>query len=192
MTGAPEFSPPEFSRPEFSRPVEIAQVFRKGRLTLSLDASPAERIAVAARLGLVDLASLKAELVLAPWQGPGQGSGLIIKGALTADLSQSCVVTLEPVPAHLEEPVEGRYLPGAEAALLRQDETLADPDEPDPPEPLPQSGAIDLGELVVQHLAVALDPYPKTPGVAFEPPDQNPQAASPFARLAALKPPPKT
>src|SRR3546814_17044110 len=38
--------------------------------------------------------------------------------------------------------------------------TLADED---PPEPF-ENGCIDLGEIVVQHLAVALDPYPRAPG----------------------------
>ena len=172
---------------EFSRPVEIAQIFRKGRLNLSLEAGPEERKAIATRLGLVELGALQAELSLAPWQD----DGLMIWGALTADLSQTCVVTLEPLPARLNEPVEARYLPEAQASLLRQDEALSDPHEPDPPEPLPESGVLDLGELVVQHLAVALDPYPRRPGVAFTPPGDDLPLTGPFAKLAALKRPPR-
>jgi hypothetical protein len=169
---------------EFPRPVGVGEVFRKGGLSLTLEATPAEREAIARRLGLVALSTLRAELSLAPWQ-----DGLMVRGALTADLSQSCVVTLEPVPAHLAEPVEARYLPGADAGLLTQDETLADPDAPDPPEPLPAGGTLDLGELIIQHLAVALDPYPRKPGVAFTPPAEDLQALGPFAKLSALKRP---
>ena len=170
---------------EFSRPIEIAQVFRKGALSLSLKASPEECGAIALRLGLVALTALQAELSLAPWQG----EGLMIRGALTADLAQSCVVTLESVPARLNEPVEARYLPVERAALLQQGETLSDPNEPDPPEALPEGGTIDLGELVIQHLAVALDPYPRKPGVAFTRPEEDLSAANPFAKLTALKRP---
>ncbi len=172
--------------PEFSRPVSIATVFRKGALTLALEASPEERKALARRLGLVDLTLLRADLSLKPWQT----DGLMVWGALTAELSQTCIVTLEPVPSRLTQPVEARYLPEPAAAALRQDETLRDPEAPDPPEPLPAGGAIDLGEVVIQHLAVALDPYPRKPGVALDP-GLDPSAASPFARLAALKKPPK-
>ena len=175
--------------PEFSRPQDIASAFRKGQVQLVLEANAAERKAIAARLGLVELRALRADLSLVPWQM----DGLIVRGTLTADLSQACVVTLEPVPSRLEEPLEARFLPGAAASQLSQNETLSDPDEPDPPESLPESGVIDLGELVIQHLAVVLDPYPRQPGVAFAPPEaeQDPPAASPFAKLALLKRPPK-
>jgi uncharacterized metal-binding protein YceD (DUF177 family) len=175
--------------PEFSRPVAVSSVFRQGALDLALEASPEERKALAGRLGLVDLATLAAALSLEPWQQ----DGIAVRGTFTAELAQSCVVTLEPVPCRLTGPVEARYLPAATAAALSPGELLSDPEGPEPPEPLPASGVIDLGELVVQHLAVALDPYPRKPGVAFDPAgaglDQT--AESPFAKLAALKSPPK-
>ena len=42
-----------------------------------------------------------------------------------------------------------------------------DPDE-ELEEALPE-GPLDLGELVAQEFAVALDPYPRAPGAAFKP-----------------------
>lgn len=45
---------------------------------------------------------------------------------------------------------------------LSRREVVIDADADDPPEPL-DSGGIDLGELAVQELAVALDPYPRHP-----------------------------
>jgi hypothetical protein len=58
------------------------------------------------------------------------------------------------------------------------------------PEPLP-ADAIDLGEAVVQQLAVALDPYPRKPGAEI--PAEYSGAADtdgrggPFASLARLR-----
>jgi len=54
---------------------------------------------------------------------------------------------------------------------------------------LPAEG-IDLGELVVQELAVALDPYPRAPGAevpeAYRPPEVE-EESGPFAALKVLK-----
>ncbi len=70
-----------------------------------------------------------------------------------------------------------------------QGEVLVDPEGVDPAEPLPAEG-IDLGELVVQELAVALDPYPRKPGAEvpaeYRPPEVETKEG-PFAALKALK-----
>ena len=51
------------------------------------------------------------------------------------------------------------------------------------------SGAdvIDLGDYVVEHLALEIDPFPRRPGAVFEAPEPLPET-SPFAALKALKP----
>ena len=50
-------------------------------------------------------------------------------------------------------------------------------------------GRIDLGALTAESLALALDPYPKKPGVEFEPPavDGTSEGESPFAVLSRLR-----
>jgi hypothetical protein len=66
-------------------------------------------------------------------------------------------------------------------------------DEEDPAEEL-TDGRIDLGEVVAQQLAVALDPYPRAPGAdgRFAQSDQEGAAAkggnTPFAALERLRP----
>jgi hypothetical protein len=46
---------------------------------------------------------------------------------------------------------------------------------------------VDLGAVATEFLMVGIDPYPRKPGVVFEPP-QTPDAGShPFAALAALR-----
>jgi hypothetical protein len=58
----------------------------------------------------------------------------------------------------------------------------------DEPEPIVE-GRIDLGEAVVQHLAVNLDPYPRAPGARL--PDlateDGPVRENPFAALQRLR-----
>jgi hypothetical protein len=62
-------------------------------------------------------------------------------------------------------PEDLKPLPLDEAGDVDMD--AIDPDE-ELEEPLPE-GPLDLGELVAQEFAVALDPYPRAPGAAFTP-----------------------
>jgi hypothetical protein len=47
-------------------------------------------------------------------------------------------------------------------------------------------GRIDLGGVITEFLALALDPYPRKPDVSFQPAIEE-KDPSPFAALAALK-----
>ncbi len=60
-----------------------------------------------------------------------------------------------------------------------------DPDADDPPDVL-EGDKIDLGAYVVEDLSLAIDPFPRKPGAAFEAPDTGAEI-SPFAVLAKLK-----
>ena len=69
-----------------------------------------------------------------------------------------------------------------------------DEDTPDPVE----DGQIDMGEAAAEHLALAMDPFPRSAGAAFTPPPEEPpeskrtrseqpvEKPSPFAALASL------
>jgi hypothetical protein len=46
---------------------------------------------------------------------------------------------------------------------------------------------VDLGAIAVEFLILGIDPYPRKPGVAFEPPAAEDESEHPFAALAALK-----
>ena len=56
----------------------------------------------------------------------------------------------------------------------------------DPPDVL-DAETLDLARYLVEHLALALDPFPRKPGAVFEPP-VGAEPESPFAVLKALKP----
>jgi uncharacterized metal-binding protein YceD (DUF177 family) len=162
--------------PELSRPFAVERL-GEGGVEKRIIASPAERAAVARRLDLLGLDRLEASLSL---RLAGGGTLLQLTGRIEAEVQQSCVVTLEPVPARLSLAVEITY------ALVRstpdQGEESVDPDAP---EPLPPGG-LDLGEEVVQMLALGLDPYPRAPGAEL-PVVPDAEAEHPFGKLKDLK-----
>ena len=144
--------------PEFSRRVDVS---RMGRLEhrLEIKANAEERAALARRFDLVELPELAAELVLRK-----RGDGVFeLSGRWHARVAQRCVVTLEPVPADLADAVRLFF---AVTAPLRAGKPLAEADPLDDegwPEPI-EGGVVDVGEAVVQLMAVALEPYPRAPG----------------------------
>lgn len=138
--------------PEFSRFVALDEL-DGGPLTRMIEATDAERAALRARFGLVSLTSLAAKVVLRRLPA---GPLVRVEGRLEADVEQRCIVTLEPVPEHIEEAFSETYGP----------EDYRPPAELDD-EDLPESfddGGIDVGELVAQILSLSLDPYPRAAG----------------------------
>jgi len=77
-----------------------------------------------------------------------------------AEVVQSCVVTLEPVPATVEDRFVRTYTSSPVDAEL---ETVVDLDSDDPPDPI-LGGIVDVGEAIAEALGLALDPYPRAPG----------------------------
>ncbi|MFQ5467232.1 MAG: DUF177 domain-containing protein [Kiloniellaceae bacterium] len=186
---------------EFSRLMDVARL-GDAEVTRTIAATADERAALARRLGLVSLDRLEVDARLR--RRPG--SGLVeLRAHYTAALSQACVVTLAPVPSRLDQTFSQLYDPAAgaadnEAAPTHARHVSVDPVAADPPEPI-GPGGIDLGEAVVQHLAVTLDPYPRAPNARLDALGQGPSPAapeegggagargeSPFAVLRRLKP----
>ncbi len=158
--------------PEFSRPLALARIGPEGRREV-LEASPAERAALARRFGILSIESLRAELMLRP-----EPDGAVrADGRLEAAVTQSCVVTLEPVAQRVEEPIALRFLPSGR-----------EPDEgPEEIDEIETEGDVaDLGEAVAEELALALDPYPRAPGATL-PVTATDASGNPFAALAALR-----
>jgi hypothetical protein len=112
-----------------------------------------------------------------------------------ADVVQSCVVTLASVPSHLAgefrrsfrvmpRPI-GHRRKGTPPPGNLELSSLED-DEPE----LIEGTSIDLAGPVLEELNLALDPYPRAPGAAFEgPKEEKALADSPFAVLERLKAP---
>jgi uncharacterized metal-binding protein YceD (DUF177 family) len=110
---------------------------------------------------------------------------IAVSGAFDVELVQVCVVTLEPFKAHLIDKVEGLFAP---PAFFRggAHENHVDEGDAEGPERI-VNGMIDLGEFVAQHIALALDPYPRKPGATFEAGAPTTGAGGkPFANLASM------
>lgn len=170
----------------FRRTVSASKIGDAGLLQ-SVSARPEEISAIARYLELQGVKSLKGEFAINRWRG--KGARLV--GSLIADVVQTCVVTLDPVDAHIEANFERQFLPPDKlsAVLKEETEVFVDPTAEDPPERLGHE--IDLGEILIEELALNLDPYPRKPGVAFEGEAVAEPSAKPFAVLAKLKPKPK-
>ena len=179
---AARFSPPT----EFSRCIPSSRVGEEAMVE-TIEASAAERAALAKRLDLVSLERLTATAHLTR---PSGSSLIRVTGEFDAQVTQACVVTLEPVKSRIAETFTVHY---SVVPLSATGEVAVDPEDEDPPEPLDRGG-IDLGEAVTQQLAVALDPYPRARGARLEESgtgrrghDEDHEPDSPFAALKALK-----
>jgi uncharacterized metal-binding protein YceD (DUF177 family) len=102
---------------------------------------------------------------------------------------QVCGVSLEPFETAIDAEFDVPFVTEAPEQTPDPEErelSLVDLEGPD----VIDTGVIDLGAYVVEHLALELDPFPRKPGVEFEAPAEE-KEPSPFAVLAALKPPKK-
>lgn len=174
--------------PEFSRLMMLGELPERDGRPFAIAADPEECRRVAERLELVALGRLAFGGRLE--HGPRAGV-LILRGRLEADATQRCVVTLEPVVAHLDVEIERYFVLGPEAEV---DEILVSPDDEEP-EPL-DGTCLDLGEIAVEELALALDPYPRAADAdaqleaqraAIQGGAGTDAARSAFAALAALR-----
>jgi hypothetical protein len=194
----------EATSPAFPRPLPVEGVPPEG-LDVTISATEAERQAIAAENGLEGLAKLEGSLHVAPWRK----GGLAVSGEMRARITQICVVTLDPFDSEIVEPIDVKFAPVAAhpgvgtfdrlaVSASRPRRRRAMPEEPpamvdefdgeDAPDPI-VDGRIDLGALVAEFLALALDPHPRKPGVAFAETHvaTSGPAESPFAELERLK-----
>ncbi len=114
-----------------------------------------EREAIATDLGIPEVRQLQFSGRLTP-QGRQDWR---LDANLGATVVQDCVVTLEPVVSRLDEEVVRRYV----ADLPEPSPGEAEMPEDDTVEELPQ--ALDVAEVMLEALALALPPYPRAPGV---------------------------
>jgi hypothetical protein len=127
--------------PELTRPFPRSGVGEGA--TFVVDANPAERAALAARMGLPEIHHLVCTFEL----GRAQGAVVPAAGSLVARVTQACVISLDPFETDIAE--------SDELDLDAVDE-------------IPYEGdMLDLGEATAEQLALALDPFPRRPGAAL-------------------------
>lgn len=149
---------------------------------LDLVADDEERASIARRLRLPSLDRLEAHVTLAR-----TGELVRTEGRLVAALDQSCVVTGDPVAAHIDEPFAILFVP--EPPTSGPDEEI-ELGETDCDTVFYDGALIDLGSALADTLALSLDPYPRSAGADAalkEAGVLSEEQASPFAVLARLK-----
>jgi uncharacterized metal-binding protein YceD (DUF177 family) len=179
---------PEDNAPEFSVPVDIRKLYDAPK---HLKAQANERTALATRFGLEAINSLTAAIAY-----HAQGETIIAKGALSADIMQQCVISLESFASTIRQDFTISFCPAESMqAILAEGEAAEEESfeiEADDCDIMPYAdGRFDIGEAVAQTLALALDPFPRGPdaeqiaqkhGLVTEVPKDNP-----FAVLQQLK-----
>lgn len=178
-----------------SDPLPFGHVYNLARLgqagdEVRLAPTAGERAAIARWADILSLEALTADVTISKLSP----SRFKLAYRLDADLSQACVVTLEPVTAHIAQAFT-RELHFA-GPRRRGDhpesggETLVNPDAEEGPEEI-ENLHYDLAGPLLEELVLALDPYPRRPGAEFAAEEVAPDAPeSPFAVLKGLKPGP--
>jgi uncharacterized metal-binding protein YceD (DUF177 family) len=173
--------------PILSHAVEVVRIPQSG-MAEGVEASEPQRRALASEYGLVEVKSLSGDVSLTR----GHGDSLKVDGRILADIVQSCVVSLEPVPQHIDERFAVSFVPPgspkAPPAPRPGVEVAIDADAEDPPEILTGS-TLDIGALVEEHFVLAIDPYPRAADAVVPPEGVDEPAAgedSPFAVLAGM------
>ncbi len=173
--------------PPLSREIRVIDI--DDNVSHSIEPTGAEMAAVASLLDLGALDGLHFEYRLRR----GGGGRVHLSGRLKAGVTQTCVVTLEPVDGSIDVPVEIEFWP--EPLIENWAKKAEDPGQTgvlDWPEPI-ADGTIDLGPVLYETLATALDPYPKKAGASFQwsqgtaEPEGSESGA--FAALSQLKKP---
>jgi len=149
---------------------------------LDLVAGDEERRAIAKRFDLLSLGRLEASAAL-----EREGPRIRALGRIRAELEQSCVATGEPVREIVDEPFDILFVPEPAASATDEEIELSG-DECDTV--FYAGGAIDLGSAIADTLALAIDPYPRSPGadaVLQQAGVLSEGQSGPFAVLAKLK-----
>jgi uncharacterized metal-binding protein YceD (DUF177 family) len=137
----------------------------RARLVAALDLAACDRVEVVYRVK------------------PLSGFRARLKGRITAHVVQKCVVSLAPVPADVAVDLAVEFWPAEEAEESVDFDPMSNAD----PEPM-ENGRIEVGRIVYEEIAAALDPYPRAPDATFAPgSDAEVAAEKPFAALARWK-----
>jgi uncharacterized metal-binding protein YceD (DUF177 family) len=177
---------PDLSQPD-GTPLtwsHAAHEIPQGGLSQQRTATDAERAAVANELGVLDCLRLDARYDIRALAA----GRYMLSGSLRADVVQSCVVTLEPVTATVNEAFAVEFYPPGENVEGSAGDI--DPFETVDIEPL-LHGRIPVGRVVYEQLASGLDPYPRAEGAQLEwsePKGEEGAAQSPFDVLKQLRP----
>lgn len=164
----------------------FAELATRGPTKFVFEPSGAELGALKAEFDLLDLGKLRLQGEIAP----AGKSDWRLRAHLGATVTQTCVVTLEPVRTRLDEDVERFFTNDLPEVSISEETEMP---EDDHIEPLPD--ILDLAALATEALALAIPQYPRSDGASLdevnftEPGKQamRDEDTRPFAGLAGLR-----
>ena len=137
---------------------------------------------IKARLGVRKILSLALDAQL---QRTIIGDTYQVSGNIKLIAERSCIVTLENFIETTEGVFDEYFTTSPEQATDQSEQLLIDPAEDEVT--LLEQDSIDIGELALQHLVLALNPYPRAPDAPLAAGDETTaKTQRPFAGLDAL------
>ena len=137
---------------------------------------------LAGELNMLELSSVVADYRIERLAG----GAYRLHGRVIADGAQACVVTVEPVPSHVDETFDTEFWPDLPEADGGEDKSILDERDVERLE----GGVIPVGRIVFETISAGLDPYPRKPDAAFDWQEKDQpvtENVSPFAALSKLK-----
>lgn len=173
-------------KPPFERFYDLADLGRAGA-EIAIALTDAERKRLAEWAGIDEVEAFQGIVTLKK----NSATRFVYAARFSAAIRQSCVVTLEPVRSEIEgEVTRDLYISSAVRHALPKDAGAPLPSIDDEVTEEIEGPNYDLAVPLLEEVSLAIDPYPRAPGVAFEPPDDmKEKPESPFAALKALKTP---
>jgi uncharacterized metal-binding protein YceD (DUF177 family) len=139
-------------------PVQLPKVQRG-----SFEASPEQCRALAQRFDLLAVDAFRFDYVLSR---QGRGDIWRLKGTVTGQVVQACVVTLAPVSGTVDEAFD--CLCATEDALskrvARQDDADGLSLDGEDTAEIPDDGTLDVSEVAIQYWGLGINPYPRVQG----------------------------
>ena len=189
---------PKLVEQEWSHFFDVDDLAKNKPTEISFEADEEEREDLARRFSIEGFKSAKADLVIQKTAGIVE-----VKGTFDCVIVQNCVVSMEAFDSTISEPVEGWFTDKEstvsfaaakkEREIVKHQAEVEILDEKEDPEPVIE-GRIDLGELVAQHISLAIPAYPHKDGVEFEVGDEgieldkkSPLRKNPFEALKDWK-----
>ena len=145
--------------PEFSYIVQLSDIGAEEKgAAYEAAADGSQRAALAERFGCQEIQRLVVTATIKPLR---EKNYFRLSGSISARVVQTCVVSLEPVMSDIECEFSLILYPESETNI--PDMELEDEDFE-----AYVDNAVDIGEICAVEMALALDPYPRAPGVSAE------------------------
>lgn len=142
---------------ELTRLFDVGSVPPEGT-SETITATDEECSAIAARFGVEAVHSMSATIHVQPWKR----GGFRARGEASANITQTCVVTLDPFETVVRAQLDQLFVARTSRLATDAVEVVVAHDEDDIG--YIDEGEIELGEFAVEALCLELDPYPRKEG----------------------------